>query len=182
MNKILLGLTGPVALLAVGVLPIFAQPSEGLPNEASTALQHFLYVSSEVDEERGEALRGLLDHKVLVEPKLIELLREGPSQETLDSFLAGVDERWRQREAFLKQNSDLGLTKDVLERARSLTREQYTDLARNQFVRQHREKAAIGLAAIGSPEGRSALREVAAREDDELRDFIRPLLANAPGK
>jgi geranylgeranyl pyrophosphate synthase len=110
------------------------------------------------------------------------LLREGPDKATPDSYLRAVDEQWQRREAFLKQNPELGLGKEDLERAHRLTKEEYVTQAREQFIRKYREKAAIGLAAIGSDDGRRALRETAARQGDPLQDFVRPILTKPIGK
>lgn len=162
--------------LGVGLGSLSAQAERAaIPQEAKVALQYYLDVDCEID--RGsEPLNQLLKFKDVLAATLIALLREGPDQEALAEFQRSLEQRWAQREAFLRQNPELGLKQEDLERARSVTKEAYVKQGREQFIRKYREKAAIGLAAIGSPEAIRTLSEVSEKADEELRTVIQSAL------
>lgn len=169
-------------LIVVGVVlgfgsgNLLAQTEKiAIPQEAMVALQYYLDVDCEVDRG-GEPLNQLLKFKDVLEASLITLLKEGPDQQTLSEVQRTLDQRWAQREAFLRQNPELGLKEEDLQRARSVTKEDYIKQGREQFIQKYREKAAIGLAAIGSPEGIKTLREVSEKANGDLRSVIQSAL------
>jgi len=143
-----------------------------LPAEAKAALKHFLDVDCE-DTEQGEALKKMLTFKEALEPELIAVLRDGPDKQTLDQAQRALEEEWNLREAFLRKNPKLGLKESELQNVRSLTRESFINQGRAQIILKYREKSAIGLVAIGSPEATKALREVSQKGDESLQTVIK---------
>jgi hypothetical protein len=155
--------------------------STAISAESLSALQYFLDVDCEIDG-RTRAVEQLLKYKIELEPRLVTLLKEGPDQQALAEMQRGLEQRWSQREAFLRQDPKMGLTEEQLRLAKSVTKEAYINQGREQFVRKYRQKAAIGLAAIGSPEALKTLREVSAKADEDLREVIRAATARFPKK
>ena len=87
---------------------------------------------------------------------------------------------WDRRVAFLTTNPQLGLNPDDLLAAHAVGHEEYLEQGAARFATLCRERAVIGLAAIGSPTALSTLREEASRVDDDLRDLIQSALGPDP--
>jgi hypothetical protein len=146
------------------------------PPEALAALRHFVLVDCEVGEE-GSALDGVLLHAEALEPELGRLLVDGPDGPLLDEVTAALEQEWERRAAFLESNPRLGLDADALRDVLSISREEFIAMGRQRFDLNSREKAVVGLAAIGSAGARSTLREAIARVGNEgLRELIRSAL------
>jgi hypothetical protein len=158
--------TGLVLTLAA-TTTLRAQESD----PATAALQHFLELDCGVGQD-GTALDAIVNHADALEPELARLLREGPDGSTLAEATARAEQSWRRREAFLKTNPHLGLDEQGRLDVLTVTRDEFVSDAVNHVVRRYKEKAAVGLAAIGSPEGLRTLRETRDLADDDLRDFI----------
>ena len=110
-------------LLGVATLDLRAQVrTAAISAEGLAALQYFLDVDCEIGG-RTQAVDQLLKFKIELEPRLITLLKEGPDQEALAEMQRGLEQRWSQREAFLRQDPQIGLTEEQLRVAKSLTKE-----------------------------------------------------------
>ncbi len=176
-NKLKVTLHAAMAFVIVAALGYFsaAQRPE-LPNDAKFALQHFLDVDCELNEQ-GEALNRFLTFKAVLEPQLIAVLRDGPDKQTLDETQRSLEEQWNQREAYLRKNPDMsGLKENELQIVKGLTRDVFISQGRERIIRKYREKSAIGLAAIGSPEAIKTLHEVGDKGDEALRTVIQAAL------
>ena len=122
---------------------------------------------------RPNPLEAILTYKIELEPKLVEILRNGPDQETLDDFNTLLEEAWVRRQNSLFTIPMLGLTKEQIRAARQLTREAYFRERRLSLIQKYRENAAFGLTAIGSPRAQAALAEVSKKRDSAaLRSSI----------
>ncbi len=146
-----------------------------LSSEALAALNYYLNVDCEIPVRR-DGLDQLLKFKDVLEPRLISLLKEGPDEESLAGVRRDLEESWSAREKFLAQNPQPGLTEDQLKLARGVSRDEYLEQGRKQFILKYKEKAAIGLAAIGSPLGLRTLREAVAKSDETMRAVINSAL------
>ncbi len=142
-----------------------------LSPEALAALTYYLNVDCEIPLRR-DGLDQILKYKDVLEPRLISLLKEGPDEESLAAVRRDLEESWSAREKFLAQNPQLGLTENQLKLARGVSRDEYLEQGRKQFILKYKEKAAIGLAAIGSPLGLKTLREAATKSDETMRAVI----------
>lgn len=172
MRKYAEWLISAALLLGLGLAVSWAQVERTeIPQEAQAALQYFLDVDCEVDAG-SEPLDRLLKYKDVLQARLITLLKEGPDASALASFEPTLEQRWAQRQAFLGQEPELGLKEEELQLATGVTKEQYLRQGRQQFIRKYREKAAVALAAIGTPEARKVLEEVRLQADEGLRAVI----------
>lgn len=175
MKRFAVGLLWSAMVLGSGAAGRCLAQQPSLPREASEALQQFLDVDCEIDN-RVPALDQLLKFKAALEPRLIKLLKEGPDKQVLDEAQRSLEARWSEREVFLRKNPELGLKGSDLEASKAVTKEAYVNQGRAQLVRKYQEKAAIGLAAIGSPEALKALREASEKADEGLRAVIQSAL------
>jgi hypothetical protein len=173
MKAILLAAMAFVVVATLGYFSAAQRPE--LSADARFALQHFLDVDCEVNEQ-GEALNRMLTFRAELEPHLIAILRDGPDKQTLDEAQRSLEEQWNVREAYLRKNPDLGLKENELQIAKGQTRDAFLTEGRERIIRKYREKSAIGLAAIGSPEAIKTLREVSEKGDEALRTVIQAAL------
>ncbi len=164
-----------LAILIFGGLATAHGQEIGVKREASAALRHFLTVDCEVGEE-GAALDRLLLYADQLEPDLRKLLLDGPDDSTQNEVRETLEAEWDRRVAFLSTNPQLVLNPDDLRAAHAVVREEYLEQGAARFATLFRERAVIGLAAIGSPTALRTLREQASRVDDDLRDLIRTAL------
>ncbi len=171
--------TTSLAILIFGVLATAHGQETALTREASAALRHFLTVDCEVGEE-GTAFDRLLLYADQLEPELRKVLLDGPDESTQNELRESLEAEWDRRVAFLSTNPQLGLNPDDLLAVHTVVREEYLGQGAARFATVCRERAVIGLAAIGSPTALSTLREQAGRVDDDLRDLIRTALEPDP--
>jgi hypothetical protein len=170
--------TSLVILILGGLVTARGQETVVAP-EAAAALQYFLTVDCEVGGE-GAALESLLLYAEQLEPELRELLLDGPDGSTMDDVRESLEAEWDRREAFLSSNPQLGLNPDDLLAVHAVQREEYLDHGATRFANVCRERAVIGLAAIGSPTALGTLREQASQVEDDLRDLIQAALGPGP--
>ncbi len=156
-----------LAILILGGLATVRGQGIDVTREASAALRHFLTVDCEVGEE-GAALDRLLLYADRLEPKLRNVLLNGPDDSTQNEVRETLEAEWDRRVAFLSTNPQLGLNPDDLLAAHAVVREEYLEQGAARFATVCRERAVIGLAAIGSPTALRPLREQASRLDDDL--------------
>jgi hypothetical protein len=144
--------------------------------EALEALRHYLLVDCEVGEETP-ALTLLLRHAEVIEPELRRLLLEGPDDSLRGEVTAALVDEWERRAAFLETNPDLGLDAHVLAAVLQISETDFIERGQERFDLACREKAVVGLDAIGSPGARRALGEaITGVESEELRGLILSVL------
>ncbi len=170
--------TSMAILIFGGLAPAHGQGID-VTREASAALRHFLTVDCEVGEE-GAALDRLLLYAGQREPELRQVLLDGPDDSTQNEVRETLEAEWDRRVAFLSTNPQLGLNPDDLLAAHAVVREEYLEQGAARFAAVCRERAVIGLVAIGSPTALRTLREQANRVDDDLRDLIQSALEPDP--
>jgi hypothetical protein len=148
----------------------------GLDAPAEAALRDFTSRDCEVGSE-GVALSRLLEHATAVQGELIRILREGPDAVTAAELQIAAEEAWSRRAAFLASNPPLGLSPESLLAVHAVAREPWIEARVAREVEGMRERAAIGLAAIGVAEAILALQDVRRGAGPELRSVIESALA-----
>jgi len=161
---VLLG-TGASAAWAAG--PVSA--------EALDALRTFVLTDCEFGEQVS-ALDALREHGGQLVPELERLLADGPAETLLEEFTNSLEQRWDERQAFLETGPQLGLDSQALLDVTTLSHDAFLERERRRFDLGCRERAAIGLAGIGSPSSWRALRRVSEQADPTLRDMILRIL------
>ena len=164
-----------LVILILGCLATAHGQQTGVTREASAALRHFLMVDCEVGEE-GMAHERLLRYANQLEPELRKMLLDGPDDSRQNEVRETLEAEWDRRVAFLSTNPHLGLNPDDLLAVHAVQRDQYLEQGAARFASLYRERAVIGLVAIGSPTALRTLRDQADRVDDDLRSLIRAAL------
>jgi hypothetical protein len=115
----------------------------------------------------------MLQFKPDLESSLLDILRNGQTQKALENRYRDIRERqWARRQSFLKQNPQLGLSKEDSDIILAKTKESYINEGLARITRHYRRKAAISLLTIDSAEARKALKEVSESEED-FKNFIK---------
>ncbi len=138
--------------------------------ETETVWENFINHDCEVGEE-GVALAAVLERKEMFEPRLIEVLRDGPGSEETERARLEAEGQWQILERYLNSRKVTGLSLSSETALRSLKQETFIEREVAVFILKQRENAAIALAAIGSERSMQALRAVAL-SDENLRPVI----------
>jgi hypothetical protein len=162
----------------------------GLPREVETTLQYFLSVDCQMGVKRSPldqlvAVNDVQPEKVQAQLtlRLISILNHGPDQRTVDKLPLALQGEWEKRSAFLKKNPKLGLNKEHYALAVKMSKDKdaYVNQRLAAFVSRYRERSAIALGAMPSPEGIMALRKLSKTKDSALRTVIKTALERSTG-
>jgi hypothetical protein len=141
-------------LLAAGIT------GQNLPDEARNAATTWLLRDCDVDASTDlEAV--LRKYNTQLEPLFLTALRDGPDARLLQALEVGAARRFLVRQEALKTGAGLGLSDKELAEARSLTREQYIEQQKQDFVLRYKSQAISGLGIVSGTNGKSALQAIA---------------------
>lgn len=141
---------------------ISARAQEFSDPNAGIVLRYYINHDCAVGDDSA-ALSKLLAYGTLVQSTLIIYLRQGPDDSSLAALQADLYQPWTKLEAYLRTKSG-----EPIEQKRQL----FFQLHRKTFIQKYREKSAIALAAIGSPEAVRALQDMRTTENEGLRTVI----------
>ena len=162
-----------LAMVALATLAMVGWAAGDEPvwnRETQTVWENFINHDCEVGEE-GVALAAVLERKEMFEPRLIEVLRDGPGPEEAELARLEAEGQWQILERYLDSRKVTGLSLSSETALRALKQETFVEREVAVFILKQRENAAIALAAIGSERSMQALREVAV-SDEGLRAVI----------
>lgn len=159
--------------LSLSMLAIVV-PGQGaqLPREAELSLTYYLNVDCLVGEKK-QPIDQLLDAYSVLDPQLrthfeqqlIDIRRTGPDSKTLQTFERATRKDGERRANF-RGRGRLG----------ALSVDDFTNERRTQFVRKYKQRAAVALAAIGSPRGIAELRTSLVTDDIGLQLVMKEAL------
>jgi len=144
---------------------------------ATLAFERYLQTDCELPGDSGESLRGVLRFAPALELDLILLLRDGPGPRELARVESLSQAEWVKREEYLRGGSQAA--RRLLDQglAQRVPLQEYRDFESQRYTQQVREKAAIALAAIGTPQALEAVRQAAEGGNEGLRAVIAAALA-----
>ena len=142
------------------------------------AIEHYVGHDCEVGEAGGydQKLRAHGDEAI---PLLQQLLDDGPDPAALDAMRAEIERSWEARLEFLESSGATGLSIESQQNVTLRDHESYVNRRLDSYRARVRERAAHGLATIGSPAARRALVESAAGQVGSLSDLIERLISPA---
>jgi hypothetical protein len=166
-----------IPLLAVLLVtgPSVAWGADPVSPEALDALRRFVLTDCEFGEQVS-ALDALREHGGQLVPELERLLADGPGGTLLDEVTNSLERRWTKRQAFLETGPDLGLDSQALLDVTTLSHDVFIERELRRFDLGCREKAAVGLAGIGTHRAWRALRRVSEQTDPALQQMILSIL------
>ena len=165
----------PLLAVLLGTGASAAWAADPASDEALDAMRRFVLTDCEFGEQ-GSALDALREHGVQLVPELERLLADGPGETLLDEFTNSLEQRWEERQAFLETAPQLGLDSQTLFAVTTVSHDTFIERERRRFDLACRERAAIGLAGIGSPPAWRALRRASHQADPTLRGMILQIL------
>lgn len=161
-------------LPALAVCAVLAdEPSPS--TEALDSLQRYLETDCETGEE-GVALDAVLAHGALLAPALRSVLTDGPDAAMRQQVTETLAVQWEERQSFLESNPDLGLAPEALAEVFATGRGEWIERGLQRFDLGCRERAAIALAAMRTPESLDVLRRAVPRAEPPLRTLLVSLL------
>lgn len=160
-----------VAAVFVSATISFSTRAGNLAADADSALQRFLNLECQVGEG-GSLVDEILDYHDLLEPKFMALLHEGSDSMTVAKEQQSLEQAWARRQAFLGGNPNLGLGAEELGVVWGLSQESFMKRGMLRFLDLCRERAVIGLAAIGSPSAMEALLDLSNEGDEYTQDLV----------
>jgi len=119
----------------------------------------------------------LLAHGDAAIPRLQQLLNAGPDAAALETMRAEFERHWEARMAFLESSGATGLSIESQQNVTLRDHDSYLNRRLESYRARIRERAARGLAAIGSPAARRALAESATGQEGSLSELIDRLIS-----
>jgi hypothetical protein len=170
-----------ISRLCYSILLLLAS-SSAVASETALHAAIDRYIGYDCAVGQTDALdQELLAHGDAAIPRLQQLLDAGPDAAALETMRVEIERHWEARREFLESSEPTGLSIESQQNVTLRDRESYLDRRLNNYLARVRERAALGLAAIGSPAARRALVESATGQEGELSDLIERLIS-PPGR
>jgi hypothetical protein len=162
-----------VVLLATGIT------GQILPDEARNAVTMWLLRDCDVNEST-DIENVLRKYNAQLEPMFLTALRDGPDAPLLNAVQVSATRRFLIRQESLKTGSGLGLSEEDLADARKVTREQYVEQQKQDFVLRYKSQAIAGLGIMGGTAAKSALERIASDPASDLYGSAKIALRQIP--
>ena len=142
-----------------------------LPDEARVAPSTWLL--RDCDQGESAQLQSTLKkYAAQLEGVFLDALNNGPDDKLLDAVAAAASRRFQYRQEALRTGAGLGLSAEDLQRAREITRDQYLQQQKSDFILRYKSQAVSALGIVAQTKGRAALQALA-------RDTKSPLSTSA---
>lgn len=150
-----------IASLAITILclsPNIPVKAEQISSEVQAALDYYLNLNCTVGET-SHALQDLVAHRVVLEPLFTDLALHGltENQAIRNKLDHALNEDWLRRERHLQLSAIPGLKERDLQILRKVTKQEFTDRAKAQIIREYRERAVYALGAFHTTKASNAL-------------------------
>lgn len=156
-------------LIGLCVIPPLAAQSQTLDHLTDREIVH-VWLRTSCGLGHGEGIEGrLLRRGVILQPLLLDALRNGPDRELILEVERAASERFDNRRAFLESLAARELDKEVLEEMRRVRREIFVADEVKRFHEGYKSAAIAGLGLAGGPEARLDLQRIAADQGSPLR-------------
>lgn len=142
--------------------------AQQLPPEALNLVQTWLVKNCDLGEVRMLE-QDLRQWGIRLEPAFLEAVQDGPDAKLLSEFDEAAGKRFDQRQELLKTDVGLGLSRDDLEAARKVSREEFIAQEREDFILRYKSQALAGLGIVGGAKVREVLQGLARDEKSPLK-------------
>lgn len=158
------------SLLTVSLVFFLTRPAipQSTTEQARPAVERWLLGNCSV-EEADSLEKQLRAFDTQLEPAFLEAFEKGPNTSLISEVEQAAAKRFDQRQALLKSGSVAGLSKEDIDAARSVSREQFIAQAKQDFVTRYKSQALLGLGIVGSDKAQEVLQQVARDEKSPLR-------------
>lgn len=163
-----------ILLSAVLIAPVQVR-SQQVSEAARDAVNRWLMSNCVVGEE-GQLEAELRRFAEEAEPLFLQALEAGPDPALIEELERAADRRYEKRQGLLKEAEGLGLSESDLEAAREITRNEFVERAREDFIIRYRSQAVSGLGIVDGQRAREALGRLAEDEASPLQSSAQQAL------
>ncbi len=165
VGSITIGLVGAAALTFFFTSSVTPQPG---PDESRATVNAWLLGNCDVAEE-GKLEKELRAFRTQLEPVFLQAFEQGPDSALVKEVEQAAAKRFDRRRELFNSGSTAGLSKEDLEAARSLGRDQFISLAKDDFVISYKSRALLGLGVVDGPKALEVLQKTARDEKSPLK-------------
>jgi hypothetical protein len=155
-----------VGALAVGLLTGNAT-AQTLTEEVRVVALRWLLNDCGLSSSVAEDLRKIANPAL--EAFLIEALKQGPDAAQSAELEKAASQRYEQRTQTLQRGEVRGLSREDIEQALKVSRQDFLAREINDFVVRYKSQAVAGLGIIGSAKARTELQRLAGDEKSPLQ-------------
>ena len=167
--SILIGFLGAAVLIISFTSSVSPQPAN---DQAQAAARSWLLNSCDVGEV-GALENQLRAAAPQLEPLFIQAFQNGPDGALVAEVEQAAAKRFERRQEILGNSGvTVGLSKEDIEAARAVGRDQFVSQAKNDFVLRYKSQALLGLGVVDGAKALEILQQTA-------RDPKSPLKATA---
>lgn len=166
--SVLIGFLGAAVLIISFTSSVSPQPAN---DQAQTAARSWLLNSCDVGEV-GALENQLRAAAPQLEPLFIQAFQTGPDAALVAEVEQAAAKRFERRQEALNSGVATGLSKEDIEAARAVGRDQFVAQAKNDFVLRYKSQALLGLGVVDGAKALEILQQTA-------RDPKSPLKATA---
>ena len=163
--SLVVGFVGAAALIVSFTSSV--NPQSGNEQSQSTA-KAWLLDSCDV-EEIGKVEQQLRAVGPQLEPVFVQAFQNGPDSALVSEVEQAAAKRFDQRQELLKSGITAGLSKEDLDAARNVSREQFVAQAKDDFINRYKSQALLGLGVVDGPKALEILQQVARDEKSPLK-------------
>ena len=165
VGSITIGLVGAAALIFFLTSSVTPQP---IPDEFRAIANAWLLDTCDVGQE-GKLEKELRASRTQLEPIFLQAFEQGPDSALVKEVEQAASKRFDQREEMFKSGGTAGLSKEDLEAARSVGRDQFISQAKDDFVTSYKSRALSGLGVVDGPKALEVLQKTARDEKSPLK-------------
>lgn len=163
--SLLMGFAGAALIMVSVTTRVTPQPAN---DQALSVARSWLLDSCDADEVSAveNQLRAAGPQ---LEAIFIQAFRNGPDAAFVSDVEQAAIKRYDSRQEYLNSGNNAGLSKEDLDAARSVSREQFVSQAKNDFVLRYKSQALLGLGIVDGEKAQEVLRAAARDENSPLK-------------
>lgn len=163
--SLVVGFVGAAVLIVTFSSPVIPQPAN---EQSQAAAKEWLLDSCDV-EEIGAVEQQLRANGPQLEAVFIQAFQNGPDNALVSEVEQAAAKRFDRRQELINSGVNTGLSKEDLETARSVTREQFVARAKDDFINRYKSRALLGLGIVDGPKALEILQQAARDEKSPLK-------------
>lgn len=163
--SLLIGFLGAAVLIVTFTSSVSPQPAN---DQAQAAARSWLLDNCDVDEV-GALENQLRSAAPQLEPVFIQAFQNGPEAALVSEVELAAAKRFERRQEVLNSGVAVGLSKEDIDAAKSVGRDQFVTQAKNDFVLRYKSQALLGLGVVDGPKALEILQQTARDEKSPLK-------------
>lgn len=163
--SLVVGFVGAAALIVSFTSSVSPQPAN---EQSQAAAKAWLLDSCDADEidKVEQQLRAMGPQ---LEPVFVQAFQNGPDSALVSEVEQAAAKRFDRRQEVINSGVNTGLTKEDLDAARNVSREQFVAQAKDDFINRYKSQGLLGLGIVDGPKALEILQQVARDEKSPLK-------------